>query len=296
MRRYRILCIAAFGLITIAAALLAGIWIAGDVLIHPAAAKIGTPPPDFPARPVAFKSSSGALIQGWFAPGQGSGAVLLLHGVRANRLSMLERAKFLHAAGYSVMLIDFQASGESTGQAITFGYLEAKDAAAALARLKALAPGQRVGIIGTSMGGAATLLADPPLDVDAMVLEQVYPTLSQAVNDRLELHAGALGRWFAPLLISTVRPHLGITVDQMRPIDRIGQIHIPILLIVGDADQHTRLDESMAMYKTASPPKELWVIHGAKHVDLYRYSGNAYEVRILAFFNTWLRRPPPSMQ
>ncbi|HEY1589584.1 MAG TPA: hypothetical protein VGG00_07605, partial [Rhodanobacter sp.] len=61
---------------------MAGIWIAGDVLIHPANTAIGSPPPDFPARPVAFKSSSGALIQGWFAPGHGHGAVLLLHGVR----------------------------------------------------------------------------------------------------------------------------------------------------------------------------------------------------------------------
>jgi fermentation-respiration switch protein FrsA (DUF1100 family) len=289
MRRYRILRIAAFGILAFAIALMAGIWVAGDVLIHPANTAIGPPPSDFPAQSVAFKSSSGALIQGWFASGQGRGAVLLLHGVRANRLSMLDRARFLHAAGYSVMLIDFQASGESGGKAITFGYLEARDAAAALARLRELVPGERVGIIGTSMGGAATLLADPPLDVDAMVLEQVYPTLSQAVDDRLELHAGALGRWLAPLLVCTVRPHLGITMDQLRPIERIGQIDVPKLLIVGDADQHTRMDESMAMYRAAAGPKQLWVVHGAKHVDLFRYSGREYEVRLLAFFNRWLR-------
>jgi len=202
---------------------------------------------------------------------------------------MLGRARFLHAAGYSVMLIDFQASGESSGKVITFGYLEAKDAASALAELRKLAPNERVGIVGTSMGGAATLFADPPLDVDAMVLEQVYPTLSQALENRLELHAGAIGRWFAPLLILTVRPHLGFSVDQLQPIDNISRIRVPKLLIVGDADQHTRIDESLAMYRKASLPKELWVVHGAKHVDLYRYCGKAYEVRLLAFFNRSLR-------
>jgi alpha/beta superfamily hydrolase len=51
-----------------------------------------------------------------------------MHGVRANRLSMVERARFLSYAGYSVLLFDFQGHGESTGQHITFGYLESKDA------------------------------------------------------------------------------------------------------------------------------------------------------------------------
>ncbi|MEP6897309.1 MAG: alpha/beta fold hydrolase [Rhodanobacter sp.] len=275
-----------------AVASLAGVWLVGDALIHPARVEIGPPPLDFQARSVRFDSSSGSRIHGWFASGQGRGAVLLLHGVRANRLSMLARARFLHAAGYSVLLIDFQASGESSGDAITFGHLESRDAAAALTELRRLVPGERVGIVGTSMGGAATLLADPPLDADAIVLEQVYPTLAQALDDRLQLHAGALGRWFAPFLIATVRPHLGFSMDQMRPIDRIGQVTIPKLLIVGDADQHTPIRESLALYAAAASPKELWIIHGARHVDLHRYAAGAYEARLLAFFNHWLREPP----
>lgn len=275
----------------IAAALAApiGAWVAGVVLTHPARAAIGAPPADFPAHDVLVKSASGALLHGWFAPGPGKGAVLLLHGVRGNRLSMLDRARLLRDAGYSVMLIDFQASGESSGSRITFGYLESRDAAAALGELKRLAPGQRVGIVGASMGGAATLLADPPLDVDAMVLEQVYPTLSQAMDDRLELHAGVMGRWFGPLLAVTARPRLGVSVEQMRPIDRISRIRVPKLLIVGDADQHTRIAESIAVYQAAAEPKELWVIHGAAHVDLCEYGGSEYRTRLLAFLDHWLR-------
>lgn len=292
MSKRRILKAAAIAMLTMAFAALAGAWIVGGVLTHPARAVIGVPPADFPARDVSIKSSSGALVHGWFAPGPGRGAVLLLHGVRANRLSMLDRARFLHDAGYSVMLIDFQASGESSGDAITFGYLESRDAAAALAELRRLAPGERVGVIGTSLGGAAVLLADPPLNADAIVLEQVYPTLSQALDDRLELHAGAVGRWFAPLLAVTIKPRLGVTMEQMRPIDRISEIHVPKLLIVGDADRHTRIAESMAMYQAAAEPKALWVIHGAAHVDLCRFGGKEYRVRLLAFLDQWLRPSP----
>ena len=289
MSKRRILKAAAIGALAMAFAASAGVWTMGAVLTHPARAVVGAPPADFPASDVSIRSSSGALVRGWFAPGSGRGVVLLLHGVRANRLSMLDRARFLHDAGYAVMLIDFQASGESSGDAITFGYLESRDAAAALAELRRLAPGERVGIVGTSMGGAAALLADPPLDADAVVLEQVYPTLSQALDDRLALHAGVVGRWFAPLLAATVKPRLGVTMERMRPIDRIGRIHAPKLLVAGDADRHTRIAESMAMYQAAAEPKALWVVHGAAHVDLCRYGGSEYRTRLLAFLGRWLR-------
>jgi fermentation-respiration switch protein FrsA (DUF1100 family) len=80
----------------------------------------------------------------------------------------------------------------------------------------------------------------------------------------------------------------------MRPIDHIGRIHVPKLLIVGDADRHTPISESLAMYRAAAEPKELWIVHGAEHVDLHRYAVDAYETRVLAFFNHWLREAPTS--
>ena len=57
-------------------------------------------------------------LSGWFIAGRpGGGAVVLMHGVRGNRLAMLRRARLLHAEGFSVLLFDFQAHGESTGAA-----------------------------------------------------------------------------------------------------------------------------------------------------------------------------------
>ena len=171
IRKRRVLGIADIVLIAVATASLAGVWLVGNVLIHPAPADIGSPPPDFPARAEIFNSASGSFIHGWFAAGEGHEAVLLLHGVRTNRLRMLDRARFLQAAGYSVLMIDFQGSGESSGGAITFGHLESMDAAAALVELRKLAPGERVGIVGTSMSNASepALFAATLQVVDALI-------------------------------------------------------------------------------------------------------------------------------
>jgi fermentation-respiration switch protein FrsA (DUF1100 family) len=269
--------------------LFVGTWLAGTILSAPANQTVGNLPADLAGRSVEFPSASGSTIHGWFIPGkQGAGAVILMHGVRANRLSMLDRARFLARAGYSVLLFDFQAHGESKGTHITFGYLESMDAQAAVRFLRSLTPDEKIGVIGVSQGGAAVLLASPPLDVNAMVLEMVYPTINQAISDRLAANLGAWAGYLTPLLSWQLKPRLGIDSQGLRPIDHIGTNHVPKLLIAGAEDQHTTLAESRQMFAAAGEPKELWVVAGAKHVDLYAVEKAEYEQRVLVFFEKYL--------
>lgn len=263
----------------------------GKLLVAPTHKELGPPPPELRAATVSIASASGSRIQGWFVPGlPHHGAVLLLHGVHANRLAMLPRARWLRDLGYSVLLIDFQAAGESDGSAVTFGYRESEDASAALDWLRTQVPHEHVGIIATSMGGAAVLLADPPLHADAIVLEQVYPTIQDALRDRLLLHLGSTGPWLTQPLLITMHVMLGIDSQQLRPIDHIGTLTTPRLLIAGDADMHTRLNESYAMYVAAGANSSLWIVPGARHVDLYRYAGDEYRRRVGDFLDTMLER------
>jgi uncharacterized protein len=269
---------------------LVGIWVAGSSLSAPAHQSIGNLPSDLAGRDVQFSSDSGATIHGWFIPGKkGAGAIVLMHGVRANRLSMLDRSRFLSHKGYSVLLFDFQAHGESTGDHITFGYLESRDAKAAVNFLLANAHGEKIGVIGVSMGGAASLLASPPLGVHAMVLEMVYPTVNQAISNRLTMRLGGWASVLTPLLAWQLKPRLGIDAEGLRPIDHVGKISVPKLFIVGAEDRHTTIEESRQMFNAASEPKELWVVEGAKHVDLYPLSKRDYERRVLGFFEPYLK-------
>lgn len=285
--------IAAYGCIGLPFLLVVAVWTVEGMLISPQKSAIGAAPADLPFESISIQSGSGATVRGWFLAGRpGCGAVLLLHGVRANRLAMLPRARWLHELGYSVLLIDFQAAGESSGEWITFGLRESGDAISAVAYLRARLPRERIGVIGVSMGGAATLLASPPLRVDAMVLEQVYPSIDKAVNDRLLIHLKG-GAWLTPLLLESLAWRTGIKPEQLRPIDKIARVDAPKLLIAGSADRHTHLDESMAMYSAASGPKDLWIVNGAQHVDLYRYGGDSYRQRVGTFLSTWLRSAGP---
>lgn len=124
---------------------------------------------------------------------------------------------------------------------------------------------------------------------DAVVLEQVYPTIEQALADRLTIYLGGVGRWLAPVMLATLHAHLDIYPDQLRPIDHIGHLSMPKLMIVGDHDRHTTITESYALFNAAKAPKELWVVRGAEHVDLCRYAGGAYKAKVLQFLGAHLR-------
>jgi fermentation-respiration switch protein FrsA (DUF1100 family) len=269
---------------------------AGFYLSAPARATIGAPPNDFPAETVTIASDSGATLRGWFVEGQpGGGAVVLLHGVKGNRLAMLRRARLLHAEGYSVLLFDLQAHGESTGARITFGRLEGLDAAAAVAFVRQRLPHERIGAIGSSLGGAAALLAPQPLAVDALVLESVYPDIGSAIANRIQIVLGPLvgvvaARPTAWLFEAILPPFLGMQPSELRPIDGVARVTAPLLIASGTADTHTTVAETQAMFARAPEPKQLWAVQGMGHVDLEAYAPDEYRRRIVTFLAEHLRR------
>src|SRR5262245_4042284 len=171
------------------------VWGAGSFLSHPVNRSVGALPGHLEGRQVEFESDSGSKLSGWLIPGhKGAGAVILMHGFRGDRRQMLGRAAFLNQAGYSVLLFDFQAHGESPGNGITIGHLESRDALAAVEFMKRNYTGQKIGVIGLSMGGAAAVMASPALEVDAMALEMVFPDIKRATANRIERYLGGWAR------------------------------------------------------------------------------------------------------
>lgn len=269
---------------------------AGEVLTRSAHCTIGLPPSDLSARSVALLTPTNETISGWLVRGKpGFGAVLLLHGVRADPLQMLGRAKFLNKLGYSVLLIDLLGHGESTGMRITFGVREADGVETSLAYLRQVFPSEKIGIIGVSLGAASTVLAlskGKSTAPNAVVLESMFPTITEAVSDRLELRLGQLGKWLTPLLTWQLPLRLDFNAEQLRPISELPSLHLPILIASGSEDRHnTTLDETKHIFQAANSPKELWVVEGAAHVDLHTFDPKTYQTKIADFLAKHLGNP-----
>ncbi|SFI73564.1 alpha/beta hydrolase [Nitrosomonas sp. Nm34] len=263
--------------------------IIGEILTGPASTVVGVLIPDFPVESVEIATSQNYKVHGWLARGiRGHGAVVLVHSIRSNRLEMLGRARFLNEQGYSVLLIDLQAHGETPGERITFGMRESKDVKAAVDYLRDNFPGERIAAIGVTLGAAAITLADPPLKLNAIVLESLHSTFEEAVENRLKLHLGEFGLWLKPFLLSYLSLLLDVSTDQLNPIDRISNLNAPILLISGTHDRHTTQSEAERLFDAALPPKELWIIPGAGHYNMHTYNNRSYEERVSSFLSKYL--------
>lgn len=262
-----------------------------EALSRPATRLIGDPPADIPARTVRLVSAPGESMAGWLVRGQpGRGAVLLLHGVRSDRTQMLGRARFLSRAGYAVFLVDLPSHGESTGDRITFGAREAAGVRAALAYLRHAIPGERVGVIGVSLGAASTVLANPKPSPDAVILESMYPTIEEAVNNRLVMRLGPWGAALTHPLLWPMPLISGAEAAELRPIQQLPRLGAPVLIASGAEDRHTTWTETQRVFDAAIEPKEIWRVEGAAHVDLHAFEPTEYERRVLPFLAKHLRR------
>lgn len=259
----------------------------GYLLVAPAPREIGQPPEALAdGETIQFESKTGNNLYGWLSTQpKANGSVLLLHSIRGDRRVMVDRAIFLGKLGYHTLCIDMQAHGESPGNYISLGLHESKDAAAGVHFLRQQFPGLPTAVIGSSLGGAAALMADyqgrPP---EAIVVEGVFGDVRTATKNRLAMRLGNWGRSLSPLLTGQTRIYLGCSAAGLSPIRSAEQVSVPVFVLVGQQDKHATPAEARQIYSALpNQAKQFWQVEGAAHVDLHRFVGEAYEQRIGAF-------------
>ncbi len=264
-------------------------WYVAGELVRPAHCSVTFGRTWLPLKHTSVVGDSGHRIAVSFAVSEPSKAsILLLHPLRGNRSSMVTRAELLYRAGYSVVLADLQGHGESSGDAITFGFRERDDLPNLVDFTRSLSshksPTEPIGIIGQSLGGATAVLAGP-LSIDALVLESVYPTIQEAVRNRTAQKIGPL-KWIAtPLLLCQLRLRLGFSAADLCPIEKLPLITCPTLMLHGALDRHTMLAEAELMALAAGEGGRLEVFPNAKHEDLLAADRQRYAGCVIEFFD-----------
>ncbi|MEW6631226.1 MAG: alpha/beta fold hydrolase [Pseudomonadota bacterium] len=260
-----------------------GVWRVGSMLIAREPRQSLTAPADLPYERVALNQAGAPELDGWIADRKGScGAIVLLHGRGANRLAMAQRAKMLFDAGYSVALFDLSGHGESGGAVQGFGYTEGEDAARIIAYAREHFPGQKLGALGSSLGAASLVFATPRALADAYVLEQLYATLRETTAWRMPFRF--LRGFQADVLLAQMPLRLGFSADDVRPVDRIGKIGKPLILLAGSVDPFIDHGQVMALQHAAAGSPLVW-FEGAGHVDLLRYDQPRYRDAVLPFLS-----------
>ncbi len=255
------------------------LWMIGSQLSAPAPSSVGFPPKTQP-----FEVVSAAGIHGWYIQGNSrQPCILLMHSVGSSRIEMMSRAVLFKKHGFSAFTIDLQAHGENKGDKITFGYQESKNARDAVKFLRSEKNCRNIVALGRSLGGASALLGIEPLQVEGYILEAVYPGIEKAVKNRLTMRLGELGGLIAPLLYQQIPLRFNINLRQLQPAEAVKNIISPVLIINGTADNHTTKEDALALFNNAPEPKQLLLIEGAGHTNLFDYNPELYREGVIKF-------------
>lgn len=235
---------------------------------------------------VTLTTSDGLKLAGWYIPGRQPNAIILVHGIDANRAAVLPHAAILAGAGYHLLLFDLRGHGQSEGSEITYGYREALDVQAAADYLLALPEIKQVGALGTSLGGAVVVRA-AAVDrrLRAIVVESSFSSLTEAVEEAFE-DRSIFPKWpFAPLLVALAEQRLGLKVSQVDSARDLATLSPrPVLIIHGAADSLFPPDHALKMYAAAKDPKALWLVEGLGHANPITDHEAEYRERVVTFF------------
>jgi dipeptidyl aminopeptidase/acylaminoacyl peptidase len=266
---------------------------------HPPKYPLHIPPSEYRAdyETVSFPSEDGITLSGWLVkPARSASktpAIIICHGVGANKSDFTELAVLLSRRGYFVLLFDFRAHGESSGSRTSLGYHEQKDIVAALSFLKGRSETntKRIGIYGFSMGGSTAILTAAKTGAfAAVVVDSAFTSLRDQARDAITgfYHLPAFP--FLPLSILGYELYFQTRVEDISPVSVIAKLSpAPVLIIAGEGDKLIPAENSRKLYAAAREPKELWVIPGADHGATLAAAGSEYEKKVGDFFDKNLK-------
>ncbi|WP_439850912.1 alpha/beta hydrolase [Pseudomonas syringae] len=229
----------------------------------------------------AFGTAQNIHAWWWPASDKNAPAVLYLHGSRWNLTGQLFRIQQLKAQGFSILAIDYRGFGQSMGQLPSEKSVY-EDARIAWARLKQLQPDpQRRLIYGHSLGGAVAvdLAAElgqdtekdqTPIQARGLIIESTFTNLADV----------------ATALANTSLPVRWLLSQKFDSLDKIADIHMPVLIVHGTDDRYVPSRFSEQLFDAAREPKRLLLVPGGTHNNSMQLGQPAYGQAIQTLLRT----------
>lgn len=266
---------------------------------HPPKYPLRIPPSVFKADydDVSFTSEDGIVLKGWLVKPAHSvsqvPAIIICHGVGANKSDFTELAVALSRRGYFVLLFDFRAHGESNGRRTSLGCREQRDVAAALGFLRSRSEidQKRIGIYGFSMGASTAVLAAARTHAfSAVVADSAFTSLRDQARTALTGFYHLPSFPFLNLSVLGYELYFQTRIDMISPVSVIRDISpTPVFIIAGEGDRLIPAENGRKLFASAGEPKELWIIPNADHGATLVAAGRAYEKRVGEFFDKYLK-------
>jgi hypothetical protein len=205
---------------------------------------------------------------------------------------MLPYAEFLLAAGYSVVMMDARAHGNSGGSISAYGQIEIFDTRVIVKNLEATEKVGHLFALGESMGAAVSLQSAAFVpQMEGVVAEGSFRNLREVTFDYAGLQQSAfLGKTLlrpaALVAVWIAQTQAGFRFEDISPERAVAVRPFPILLICGTSDRKIPCRHSAAIFNSAIGPKELWTVPAAGHEQVIKIVPAEFQRRVLGFLRS----------
>ena len=231
---------------------------------------------------VAFTTSDGLRLEGWFVPSRNGATVIVFPG----RSGPQKHARMLIRHGYGVLLFDRRGEGASEGDPNLFGWVGDRDlhAAAAYLRSRPDVDPQRIGGIGLSVGGEMLIHAAAHSDAFKAIVSE--GASGQSVRDGLAngdtrdaLLGGGPNTLATAVFTNTLPPpSLKSEIPKIAP--------NAVFLVYGEKGQNgSETKPNKLFYAAAREPKQIWEVPNGQHIAGITTRPQEYERRVVRFFD-----------
>ena len=242
-----------------------------------------------PHEDVWIQSDDGLKLHAtWFPQEECKKIVICFHGYTSRGMNdYTGLSSYYLPHGYSMLLVDERAHGESEGTYIGFGCLDRMDALKWIDWvLETCGEDVRILLHGTSMGGATVLMTSGlnlPEQVKGIISDCAFTSPKEVFTHVLHtmIHLPA----FPIMQISDVinRKRAGYGLDDCNAAREVQKATVPILFIHGSADTFVPCSMCDTIYENCTSPKKKLIVEGAAHAESFSKDTEAYENAMTEF-------------
>ena len=206
---------------------------------------------------IEVTTTDGLKIKSWFSPPkEGKPTIVFFHG-NAGNVEMIAAYKGLPfvQAGFGLLAAEYRGySGNPGGPSEEGLYKDARAQIDWLAKEKNI-KGDDLIIYGESVGSGVAVQMATEYAANALILEVPFSSMLDVARTKY---------FFVPFISKTLK-------DKYMNHEKIGSVHIPILMGIGGHDMVVTAHLGKKLFNAANEPKTLKVYDKAGHNTLYEY-------------------------
>ncbi len=235
---------------------------------------------DIPFREIRFPTQNGRSLYAWWIPAlegveSANATLILVHGWKRNVGRMLTYIRHLYPSNFNMLAFDARHHGSSDPDEYSTMVKFAQDTVAAVDRVcQYPIDQQRIGLVGLSLGGAASIYA---AKLEPRIAEVVTVGAPAHPGDIIHFDMKRRGIPYFPLVWFMLRffqYKIGLSMDEIAPENNINATGTHYLFIQGGEDETVPVEHAQRLYTVAGPERaELWLYPRSGHSNCHRADG-----------------------